>query len=147
MIARALLSLASAGAACATWSGLPGSTPQPITIARAQPVDSIFAELLPPENPMIRALDRAYADLELEMRPHGCTRCHAPADPARDRGVRVQHARDLLATRRAIAPMVRANLMPPAADDHPAGIADGAARDRLILRAEAFRVLGDYALE
>jgi hypothetical protein len=150
MIGRALLSLVSAGAACATWNGLPPSSPHPVAVAEAAPIrttDSIFSELLPRHNSMIPVLDRAYAALELEMRPHGCSRCHAPDDPSQDRGARVRHAHHLLAARRAIVPMLRANLMPPATDEHPAGIADDAARERLILRAEAFRVLGDQALE
>lgn len=147
MIARALLSLACAGAACATWNGLPASSPHPVAFAQARPVDSIFVGLLPRDNPMIPALDRAYADLELEMRPHGCMRCHAAGDAARDRAARVRHAHHVLTARRAIVPMLRANLMPPATDALPAGIPDDAARERLITRAETFRLIADYALE
>ena len=109
--------------------------------------ESIFAELLPRDNPLIPALDRAYADLELAMRPHGCARCHMNREPARDHGARIQHAAHLLGTRRAITPMLQANLMPPATDDRPAGISDPTTREQLVQRARTFQILADYALE
>jgi hypothetical protein len=147
MFARTLIALAATCAvACVAWAQAAHPEAAPKTVERPRS-PSVFAELLPRDNPMIPALDRAYADLELAMRPHGCVGCHAPDDPVRDRSARVRHASQLLSARRAIMPMLRANLMPPATDDHAAGIADPSAREELIERARTFQILGDYALE
>ncbi|MBA2538415.1 MAG: hypothetical protein H0V17_02165 [Deltaproteobacteria bacterium] len=117
-----------------------------MSIAPPQPSDSVFADVLPREHPMIHALDDAYRELEVAMRPHGCTRCHAPDLVLGNRRTRIRHAMQVLDLRRSIEAMVEANLMPPPTAGHPAGIADDAARARLLRRATAFRTLGDVAL-
>jgi hypothetical protein len=145
MIGRVLVSFASAAAACATWAAVPKASSPHASIELVAP-DSTFAALLAHDNPMIPALDRAYDDLELAMRPHGCAGCHSEADPTTDREARVQHAHHLLASRRAIVAMLEANLMPPARSDQPAGIADPMVRVALIWRARVFQLVGDAAL-
>ncbi|MDQ3338712.1 MAG: hypothetical protein M4D80_26400 [Myxococcota bacterium] len=106
----------------------------------------MFADILPRDSALIPALDDAYRDLELAMRPHGCAACHAPDLETGDRRERVRHAVMLLDTRRMLEVMVEANLMPPETDEHPAGIADETQRARLLLRLRTFRALADAAV-
>jgi hypothetical protein len=125
------------------------SWPEP-THASAAPLierdDSVFADILPPDNPLIPALGDAYRDLEVAMRPHGCAGCHAPDLATGGHRERVRHAVMLLDTRRTLEGMLEANLMPPEADDHPAGIADEVERARLLRRVRTFRALADAAI-
>lgn len=112
-------------------------------IARA---DSLYTAVLPRNNPLIPALDAAYRELDAAMQPFGCATCHAPELATGGHRARVRHAVQLLDSRRAIEAMVDANLMPPADDSHPAGIADSAARANLLRHAKRFRALGDAAV-
>jgi hypothetical protein len=146
MVARVVIGLVVAAAACATWSGRPAISAGSAVVLESQPRDSVFVEVLPRDHPMIHALDDAYRDLESAMRPHGCTGCHAPDLATGDRRARIRHAVQMLDLRRSIEAMVEANLMPPPTADHPAGIADDAARGLLLRRARSFRTLGDAAL-
>ena len=145
MLGRIALGLLSVAAACATWSGRPhaGSV---VTTAQIEPTTSIFAEVLPRDHPMIAALDAAYRELELAMKPHGCVRCHAPELAGGGRRAEIRRAVQVLDSRRAIDAMLEANLMPPETKGHPAGIADGDAHAGLVRRAKIFRTLGDAAL-
>jgi hypothetical protein len=143
MIARCLVSLVSVAAACATWTGLPGDA---ATVRDTQVAErSVYARRLR-DTPAVRELDRAYAELEVAMRPHGCARCHAPANPASDHAARETHAWALLESRRAIVAMLEANLMPPATRERPAGIEDPVARSALIQSARTFLRVADAAI-
>jgi hypothetical protein len=143
MLARVALAVAAITVAVAVVS-----TVWPVGTRDASPPhsDSIFAEILPPGNPMISALDTSYRDLELAMRPHGCNGCHAPDLVTGGRRERVRHAVMLLDTRRALETTLAENLMPPSTDDRPAGISDRIDRARLLHRARSFRALADAAL-
>ena len=110
------------------------------------PAESVYASILPPDNPFAAPLDAAYRELDAAMQPHGCASCHAPELATGDTRARVRHAVQLLDARRAIEAMVEANQMPPADGEHPAGIADPAARALLLRRAKVFRLLGDAAV-
>jgi len=46
-----------------------------------QPAVSLFDGLYRPENPYIKAMDRQYRDLALQMRESQCTSCHVPNNP------------------------------------------------------------------
>jgi hypothetical protein len=48
---------------------------------RTQPAVTLFDGLYRPENPYLRALDRQYRDLALQMRESQCTSCHVPNNP------------------------------------------------------------------
>jgi hypothetical protein len=48
---------------------------------RTQPAVTLFDGLYRPENPYLRALDRQYRDLALQMRESQCTNCHVPNNP------------------------------------------------------------------
>jgi hypothetical protein len=141
MFERCLISFAIIAVACAAWGGLPRDATR---ADRVRPT-SVYAGRLR-DRAMVPELDRAYAELELAMRPHGCARCHAPGDPPTDRAARAAHASALLESRRAIVPMLEANLMPPATLDRPAGIADPAERAVLIRRARAFWLAAEAAI-
>jgi hypothetical protein len=148
MVIRIVAALLTVAAACATWTGRPMVSAQthPVPQLASRPDESMFADILHLDHPLSPLLDRAYQDLEAAMRPHGCTSCHAPELATGGRRARLRHAAQVLDTRRAIEAMVDANLMPPARDGHPAGIADEAARALLLRRARVFRTLGDDAL-
>jgi hypothetical protein len=138
----ALVAMATAVAIiCTSWPHPASSEP-----ASAQPRDSVFADILPPDNVLIPALDDTYRDLELAMRPHGCADCHAPDLMSGDHRERVRHAVMLLDTRRSLETMLEENSMPPETDEHPAGIANEVDRARLLRRVRAFRVLADAAV-
>lgn len=147
MMGRITLGILSAVAAYASWSGRPSVTDAgdrvPVQVRVAS--RSVFADVLPPSNPMIPALDATYRDLEDALRPHGCIGCHAP-ELADERRAVVRRAVQVLDMRRSIEAMVEANLMPPETDDHPAGIGDDVERAHLLRKARAFRAIGDAAL-
>lgn len=46
-----------------------------------QPAVSLFDGIYRPENPYIKAMDRQYRDLALQMRESQCTSCHVPNNP------------------------------------------------------------------
>jgi hypothetical protein len=48
---------------------------------RTQPAVTVFDGLYRPENPYVKALDRQYRDLALQMRESQCTKCHVPDNP------------------------------------------------------------------
>ena len=48
---------------------------------KTQPAVTLFDGLYRPENPYLRALDRQYRDLALQMRESQCASCHAPDNP------------------------------------------------------------------
>ena len=48
---------------------------------RTQPAVTLFDGLYRAENPYLRALDRQYRDLALQMRESQCTSCHVPNNP------------------------------------------------------------------
>lgn len=48
---------------------------------RTQPAVTLFDGLYRPENPYLRALDRQYRDLALQMRESQCSTCHVPNNP------------------------------------------------------------------
>jgi len=125
-----------------TW---PEQTHASVAPRREVARDSVFANILPRDHVLIPALDDAYHDLELAMRPHGCAGCHAP-DLATSHRERVRHAVMLLDTRRSLETMLEENLMPPETDEHSAGIADEVQRARLLHRVRAFRSLADAAI-
>jgi hypothetical protein len=147
MLGRLVIPLAVSAAAvaiiCTTW---PVQTHASAAARPALASESVFAAILPRDHPLTSALDTAYRDLELAMRPHRCAECHAPdLESGVDRD-RVRHAVMLLDTRRSLETMVEGNLMPPASDDHAAGILDEVERGRLLHRVRVFRALGDAAL-
>jgi hypothetical protein len=146
MLGRLVLALAAMAAAvaiiCSSW---PERTHASAALRPEHRTDSVFEDILPRDNPLIPALDDAYRDLELAMRPHGCAGCHAP-DLGTSHRERVRHAVMLLDTRRALEEMLEANLMPPETDEHAAGIPDEIQRARLLHRVRAFRALGDAAV-
>ncbi len=147
MVVRVAVVLLVVAAACATWSGRPAvSAGVSLSSAEPKPRDSLFAEVLPRGHPMIQALDDSYRELEVAMRPHGCTRCHAPDLATGSRRAQIRHAVQVLDLRRSIEAMVEANLMPPQTSDHPAGIPDDAEQALLLRRARSFRMIGDAAL-
>lgn len=51
------------------------------TAGRVQPAVTLFEGLFRPENPHLRALDRQYRDLALQMREAQCSSCHVPSNP------------------------------------------------------------------
>src|SRR5215207_8525009 len=123
MISRIILGVVAAAAACASWNGRPQAAAEPtFEVTARAPRASIYG---------VPALDSAYRELETEMRAHGCMACHTPS------------ALQLLDSRRSIEAMLEANLMPPATDDHAAGIPDADARAGLLRRAKVFRSVGD----
>ena len=144
MLGRLALTFAAMAAAvafiCSWWPERTNASAAPRT------EDSVFAQILPRANASIPALDDAYRDLELAMRPHGCASCHAPDLETGDRRERVRHAVMLLDTRRSLEAMLEANLMPPETDEHPAGIADDTQRARMLHRVRTFGALADAAL-
>ena len=147
MIVRVVVALVTVAAACATWSGRPAiSASSSAVLADPPRRDSVFVEVLPRDHPLIPALDNAYRELELAMRPHGCAGCHAPDLATGGRRAQIRHAVQVLDLRRSIEAMVEANMMPPPTTEHPAGIVDDAARALLLRRAKSFRTLGDTAL-
>ena len=147
MLGRLALGLAAMAAAVAivytTW---PERTPASAAPRPAPRSDSVFADILPRDHALVPALDDAYREVELAMRPHGCTGCHAPDLATGGHRERVRHAVLLLDTRRSLEAMIEANLMPPESDEHAAGIADGVQRARLLHRVRAFRALADAAV-
>lgn len=48
---------------------------------RTQPAVTLFDGLYKPENPYLRALDRQYRDLALQLRESQCASCHVPNNP------------------------------------------------------------------
>jgi hypothetical protein len=48
---------------------------------RTQPAVTLFDGLYRPENPYLRALDRQYRDLALQLRESQCASCHVPNNP------------------------------------------------------------------
>ena len=48
---------------------------------RTQPAVTLFDGLYRPENPYLRALDRQYRDLALQLRESQCSSCHVPNNP------------------------------------------------------------------
>ena len=48
---------------------------------QAQPAVTMFDGLYRPENPYLRALDRQYRDLALQLRESQCASCHVPNNP------------------------------------------------------------------
>jgi hypothetical protein len=48
---------------------------------RTQPAVTLFDGLYKPENPYLKALDRQYRELALQMRESQCTSCHVPNNP------------------------------------------------------------------
>ncbi|HEY3049840.1 MAG TPA: hypothetical protein VGJ72_20545 [Polaromonas sp.] len=46
-----------------------------------QPAVTLFDGIYRPENPYIKAIDRQYRDLALQMRESQCTNCHVPNNP------------------------------------------------------------------
>lgn len=48
---------------------------------RTQPAVTLFDGLYKPENPYLKALDRQYRELALQMRESQCTNCHVPNNP------------------------------------------------------------------
>lgn len=48
---------------------------------RTQPAVTLFDGLYRPENPHLRALDRQYRDLALQLRESQCVQCHVPNNP------------------------------------------------------------------
>ncbi|HZY18501.1 MAG TPA: hypothetical protein VFE82_08465 [Ramlibacter sp.] len=50
---------------------------------RTQPAVTLFEGLYRPENPYLRALDRQYRDLALQLRESQCQQCHVPSNPGR----------------------------------------------------------------
>jgi hypothetical protein len=147
MLGRLALTLAAMSVAvaiiCTSWPERTYTSPAPRPEHRG---DSVFADILPRDNALIPALDTAYRDLELAMRPHDCVGCHAPNLATGNRRDRVRHAVMLLDTRRSLEAMLEANMMPPETDEHAAGIADEVQRGRLFHRVRTFRALADAAL-
>ena len=150
MLGRLMLVLVAMAAAvaiiCTSWPERTHGSAAPQPEQSGDRSDSVFADILPGDSALIPALDKAYRDLELAMRPHGCAGCHAPDLDTDERRGRVRHAVMLLDTRRSLAAMLESNLMPPETDEHPAGIADEVQRARLLHRARVFRALADAAV-
>lgn len=48
---------------------------------RTQPAVTVFDGLYQPDNPYIKAMDRQYRELALQMRESQCTSCHVPNNP------------------------------------------------------------------
>jgi hypothetical protein len=48
---------------------------------RTQPAVTLFDGLYRPENPYIKAIDRQYRDLAVQLRESQCSQCHVPNNP------------------------------------------------------------------
>lgn len=48
---------------------------------RTQPAVTLFDGVYRPENPHIKAMDRQYRDLALQLRESQCSQCHVPSNP------------------------------------------------------------------
>jgi len=103
---------------------------------------ALYTYSLSKDNPVRAELETAYRAFEAESRPYFCTSCHNPANPAATNPlVFFAHPSQALTARHDIVNKLEANLMPP-----PNGIADTAARQKLIDKARAFAQAGDRAL-
>jgi hypothetical protein len=103
---------------------------------------ALYAYSLSKNNPARAELENTYRAFEAESRPYFCTSCHNPANPAATNPlVFFTHPSQALVARHDIVRKLEANQMPP-----PGGIADDAARQKLIEKARAFAEAGDRAL-
>jgi hypothetical protein len=103
---------------------------------------ALYTYSLSKDNPARAELETAYRAFEAESRPYLCTSCHNPANPvATNPLVFFTHPSQALTARHDIVTKLEANQMPP-----PNGIADTAARQKLIDKARAFSEAGDRAL-
>lgn len=103
---------------------------------------ALYTYVLSKNNPEGAALESAYRAFEAESRPYFCTSCHNPANPAATNPlVFFTHPAQALTARHEIVSKLVLNQMPP-----PNGIADSAAREKLIEKAKAFAAAGDRAL-
>jgi hypothetical protein len=107
------------------------------------PYASLYSYLFAASNPHVERLDAAYRALEAEARPHNCTFCHSPSNPAQMNPLRLLNfPNQALSVRHQIVQQLEQNRMPPAE-----GIADDAQRWKLIERARSFAEVGDQALD
>jgi hypothetical protein len=103
---------------------------------------ALYTYSLSKDNPARAELENTYRAFEAESRPYFCTSCHNPANPAATNPlVFFTHPSQALVARHDIVRKLEANQMPP-----PGGIADDAARQKLIEKARAFAEAGDRAL-
>jgi hypothetical protein len=112
-----------------------------------EPQNALYASLFSAGNPHVAALDAAYRTFEREQRQTRCLSCHDPSNVAKANPLELfSYPNQALTGRHDIVRELRANEMPPASVDTPAGIADEAYRQKLLGLAERFAELGDEAL-
>jgi hypothetical protein len=119
------------------WSGVEG----------AEPHVSLYTYLFKPENPHVARLDDAYRALEEELRGETCLACHSPDNASKMNPLELfNYPNQALTARRDIISQLEHNFMPPGTDTTPPGMADDAARQRLITLAGAFTEVANQAL-
>ena len=112
-----------------------------------EPRVALFANLFAASNPHVAELEQSYRALEEGMRPYNCTGCHAPNNPSGMNPLELLvYPNQALAARRALIEQLEKNTMPPETASSPAGIADAAARERLLAMARRFAAAADQAL-
>jgi hypothetical protein len=110
---------------------------------KEMPYASLYSYLLSASNPYVERLDAAYRALEAEARPHNCTFCHSPSNPAQMNPLRLLNfPNQALTVRHQIVTQLEQNTMPP--DE---GIPDSTQRQKLLALARTFAEVGDQALD
>jgi hypothetical protein len=130
------------------WLGYVSATPA-LTGSTTEPASSGFQHETVPSarNEPFREVDRAYRQLEVALRPHGCVSCHAADAPANDNPVELfRHPGQALRSRHTIVRILEENAMPPVGVDGLPGISNPAERAKLLALARAFEIAADDAL-
>ncbi len=112
------------------------------------PYVSLYTFLFSSKNPHVANLDKAYRDLESEMRSSSCLICHSP-DNFGKTGVLefFNYPNQALFSRHSIVMHLNQNTMPPKNEYGLAeGIGDTGERQRLLDLAKIFEKTGDDAL-
>jgi hypothetical protein len=115
----------------------------------AMPYVTLFRSLFSETNPHVAELETTYRALEEVAREQRCMHCHSPDNIGRANPLALlNYPNQALSTRHELVHELQENTMPPANEEegHPAGIADAAARKRLLELARAFAKAGDRAL-
>lgn len=106
-----------------------------------QPSVTLFRNLFSATNPHVQRLDTAYRDLEENLRPYACERCHSPDNQGEAQSLELfSYPNQALTARTRIRVQLERNEMPPG------GISDVNERNRLIGLARAFESAAQDAL-
>jgi hypothetical protein len=112
-----------------------------------EPHVALFSEMFSAKNPHVADLDRAYRDLEGELRAHQCGSCHDPGNAYEMNPLTIlTYPNQALVARRTLREQLEQGKMPPEDTKHPAGIADLEQRARFVALAKEFERVADLAM-